>query len=142
MQSLDFDEILDQITSKDARYHRDSYFFLREALDYTQKSVVKNSEGKQVRHVSGQELLGGIRDFALEQFGPMAITLLTEWGITRCEDFGEMVFNLVEARVLSKTEEDSRADFIGGYDFEVAFRQPFLPSRKLAPAPAPETHQA
>ena len=56
--------------------------------------------------------------------------------------FGEMVFNLVDARVLSKTEEDSRADFIGGYDFDTAFRQPFLPSRKPASAPSPETHQA
>ena len=98
---------------------------------------------KAVRHVTGQQLLAGIRQHALAQFGPMAATVLNEWGVHRCEDFGEIVFNLVENGVLAKTEQDSRADFQGGYDFDEAFRKPFLPGNAEAHKPtAPKTTKA
>jgi uncharacterized repeat protein (TIGR04138 family) len=129
MQEVNFDEVLEQILAKDPRYRRDAYLFLREALDFTQKLVGKENGGK-VRHVTGQELLDGIRQFALEQFGPMTITVFEEWGIRECTDFGEIVFNMLEIGLLAKTDKDTRADFQGGYDFEDAFRKPFLPSGK------------
>jgi uncharacterized repeat protein (TIGR04138 family) len=139
MQPSGFDEVLDKIIARDPRYHRDAYLFLREALDHTQKTVSKENKNT-VRHVSGQELLSGIRDYALLQFGPMALTVLEEWGVCRGEDFGEIVFNLVDNGLLSKTPQDSREDFKGGYDFNQAFRQPFLPrQKKTAPAP---THKS
>ena len=60
--------------------------------------------------------------------------------VQRCEDFGELVFNMVENNLLAKTKEDSRADFKGGYDFEEAFRRPFLPAAKrLVPEPEPKS---
>ena len=127
MQNQSFEEVLDGLVADDPRYQRDAYHFVREGLDYTQQQISKGEEGK-VRHVSGQELLVGLRGYALEQFGPMALMVLTEWGIWRCEDFGEMVFNMVEHELLARTEEDSREDFKGGYDFLDAFRKPFLPS--------------
>lgn len=130
MQAPKFDEVLDQIVAKDPRYTRDAYYFVREALDFTQKNATK-SGASQIRHVSGQELLDGIREFALQQYGPMTHMLLAEWGLTRCEDFGELVFNMVEAGLLAKTKNDSRDDFKGGYDFEDAFRRPFLPTRRI-----------
>lgn len=130
MQEQSFEEALGLIRAKDPRYERDAYRFVREALDYTQKAISKEHRGR-VQHVSGQELLGGIREFAVAQFGPMAMMVLEEWGIHTCEDFGEIVFNLVEIGVLAKTEKDSRADFAGGYDFYEAFRKPFLPSGKI-----------
>lgn len=114
----------------DARYQRDGYFFLREALDHTQK-IVSKSRKNEIRHVSGQELLAGIRDYALSQFGPMTITVLAEWGIRSCEDFGEMVFNMVANNLLAKTDSDRREDFKEGYSFEAAFCKPFLPRNKL-----------
>ena len=82
--------------------------------------------------MSGQQLLEGIREFALRQYGPMAITVLDEWGVRRCEDFGEIVFNLVDHGhgLFGKTETDSREDFKGGYDFEEAFKKPFLPGQR------------
>jgi uncharacterized repeat protein (TIGR04138 family) len=129
MQEVNFDEVLEQILAKDPRYRRDAYLFLREALDFTQKLVGKENGGK-VRHVTGQELLDGIRQFALEQFGPMTITVFEEWGIRQCPDFGEIVFNMLEIGLLAKTDKDTRADFQGGYDFEAAFRRPFLPLGK------------
>ncbi|HAM73729.1 MAG TPA: hypothetical protein DCM86_19005 [Verrucomicrobiales bacterium] len=140
MQTPSLDEALDRITAKDPRYHREAYSFLREALDHTQRSVTKANQG-QTRHVSGQELLEGIRHYALSQYGPMALTLLQEWGVTRCEDFGELVFNLVEHGLLSKTDKDSREDFANGYDFETAFRKPFQPARTLPATPVEATQE-
>lgn len=132
MANQDFDEVLDAMMARDPRYHRDAYLFLREGLDYTQQQISKQETG-EVRHVSGQELLGGLRAFALEQFGPLAIFVLAEWGIRRCEDFGEMVFNMVETQLLAKTSEDCREDFQGGYNFHDAFRKPFQPAETDAP---------
>jgi uncharacterized repeat protein (TIGR04138 family) len=130
MQELNFDEIVERIVDNDPRYPREAYGLVREALDFTQQLVHKKSRGK-VRHVTGQELLDGIREYVLQQFGPMSITVLEEWGIRNCSDIGEVVFKMVENRLLAKTEEDSRADFAKGYDFEEVFRKPYLPSSKL-----------
>src|SRR2546426_6895137 len=141
MQAPSFEEAVEQIASKDPRYQGDAYFFVREALDHTQKMVGKVPKKNEVRHVSGQELLDGIREYALQLFGPMTLTVLEEWGIKRCEDFGEIVFNMVETRLLAKTEQDSREDFRNGYDFHDAFRKPFLPSR-IASEPIAESNQS
>jgi uncharacterized repeat protein (TIGR04138 family) len=136
MQEVSFEQALAEIQAKDPRYQRDAYLFIREALEYTQKTIAKDARGR-IRHVTGQELLAGIRAFALEQFGPMAKTLLEEWGVRCCADFGELVFNMVEVGWLAKTKTDSRADFEGGYDFDEAFVKPFLPKSKQT-VPAPE----
>ena len=130
MQTVNFDEELEKILMKDARYHRDAYFFVREALDHTQKLMGKVPKD-EIRHVSGQQLLNGIRDFGLGQFGPMTLTVLNEWGLNVCEDFGEIVFNMVENSLLAKTEKDTRDDFQNGYDFTDAFRKPFWPQSRL-----------
>jgi uncharacterized repeat protein (TIGR04138 family) len=84
-----------------------------------------------IRHITGQELLDGIRQFALQQFGPMAVTVFEEWGVKNCRDFGDIVFNMVEISLLAKTDKDSRDDFQNGYDFTDAFRKPFWPQDKL-----------
>ena len=130
MQEVNFDEALDQILAKDERFHRDAYLFMREALDFTQKLVGRENLGK-VRHVTGQELLDGLRQYALSQFGPMTATVFEEWGIRNCQNFGEIVFNMVEIGLLAKTDKDTRDDFQSGYDFADAFRKPFWPEAKL-----------
>ncbi len=129
MQEVNFESKLEKILAQDPRYSRDAYHFVREALDFTQQLVKRENQGS-IRHVSGQELLDGIRQFALKQFGPMAGTVLEEWGVRSCPDFGEIVFNMVESDLLAKTEKDSREDFQNGYDFHTAFREPFLPESK------------
>ena len=130
MQHLDFDEVLDSVIKQDPRYHRDAYNFIREALEHTQRAVAKSSKG-EVRHVSGQEILQGIRNFAVTTYGPMATTIFDEWGIKVCEDFGEIVYNLIESKILAKNEGDSKDDFAALYTFEEAFVVPFLPKSKL-----------
>ena len=130
MQEINFDEAVDLIIAKDTRFARDAYAFVREALDFTQKLAGKEARGP-IRHVSGQELLGGIRQFALQQFGPMTATVFEEWGVKSCRDFGEIVFNMVEIGLLAKTDKDTRDDFQNGYDFTDAFRKPFWPQGRL-----------
>ena len=135
MQPIEFDEVVQRITQANPRYHRDAYFFVREGLDHAQRRVTKN--GKELpRHVTAHELLDGLRHYGLEQYGPMTITVLAEWGVTQCEDLGEIVFQMIEAQLFSKTETDQRKDFKGGYKFHDAFCEPFLP-RKPATSEEP-----
>jgi uncharacterized repeat protein (TIGR04138 family) len=130
VQEVNFDEAVEMILAKDPRYAREAYTFAREALDFTQKLIGKESRGR-IRHVTGQELLDGIRQFALQQFGPMTTTVFEEWGVRNCRDFGEIVFNMVEIGLLAKTDRDSRDDFQSGYDFTEVFRKPFWPESRL-----------
>ncbi len=133
MQKLDFAEAIDQVIDIDPRYERDAYFFLRDALDFTVKVRKKAREGPGSGHVSGQQLLEGIRQYALKQFGPMVVTVLSYWGIVRCDDFGEMVYNLIRIGIFGKTEADSLEDFKGGYNFQEAFVVPYRPGKATPP---------
>jgi uncharacterized repeat protein (TIGR04138 family) len=129
MADLDFDDIVALIRKEDARFDKKAYIFVREGLDHAVKELKKRDtdRAKKSQHVSGAELLQGIRVYALEQYGPLALTVLNAWGITRCSDFGEIVFNLIEYNVFSKTENDRREDFAEVYTFEDAFVKPFRP---------------
>jgi uncharacterized repeat protein (TIGR04138 family) len=131
MQKIGFAEALDSIVASDPRYHRDAYVFLRDALDFTTKQQ-KKIKGITVRHVAGPELLGGVRQYALKEFGPMVITVFDCWGIRSCEDIGHMVFNLIDAGIFGKTDQDSIEDFKNVYGFEEAFVKPFAPEERAA----------
>ncbi len=147
MQPIHFEEVVEGIVKRDPRYHRDAYHFLRDALDFTQslinrksrRSVKKRSsmetDDDDPKHVSGPELLKGVRNFALEQYGPMTEMVFEEWGITRTRDFGEIVFNMVGEGLLSKTDTDRLEDFEDVYDFSTTFRDPFMPQSKLSQSP-------
>jgi len=137
MQKIGFAEALDSILAGDPRYQRDAYVFLRDALDFTTKQQ-KKIKGATVRHVSGPELLEGVRQYALKEFGPLVMTVFDNWGILFCEDIGNMVFNLIGAGVFGKTEEDSIEDFKDVYDFEEAFVKPFAPAKSQAVKPPSE----
>ena len=141
MHTVNFDEIVEKIAQLDSRYAHEAYHFVREALDHTQQSVHKSARPSRPltdRHVTGQQLLEGIRIYALKTFGPMTLFTLNAWGLHSCADFGEIVFNLVEfgQGMFGKTDQDSREDFKPGYDFDLAFRQPFVPTAKISTPPA------
>ncbi|MBA3849203.1 MAG: hypothetical protein C0502_04305 [Opitutus sp.] len=129
MQDLEFTEIVELICKEDPRFDRKAYTFIRQALDHTVKDLRKRQPERTAKsqHVSGPELLAGVRDFALDQFGPLAKTVLNSWGVTRCSDFGDLVFNLIDYNVFSKTDSDRREDFGEIYDFDEAFVKPFAP---------------
>jgi uncharacterized repeat protein (TIGR04138 family) len=101
-------------------YEPQAYEFVLQALNYTLQSL------NEMRHISGVELAEGIRDFARQEFGPMAKHVLNSWGVTTTRDFGEIVFDLVGAGHLRKTEEDRIEDFEGRYDFEAAFERSYF----------------
>ncbi|MDD2706483.1 MAG: hypothetical protein PHV34_00620 [Verrucomicrobiae bacterium] len=120
-------EAVDALIAKDPRYPVDAYEFVRETLDYTLR-IYQRQDASSPRHVSGRELLEGFRRLALEEFGPMVLTVLDYWNVRSTEDVGEIVFNMVESGILGKTDEDKREDFKGVFDFDEAFRRPFVPA--------------
>lgn len=136
MQEDQFSEVVDLIRREDARYGKKAYLFVRKALDFTIKHAEEEEPDRGTRHVRGPELLEGIRKYALDQYGPMTLTLMHEWNIRTCLDFGEIIFQLVDYGVLGKTEDDSIEDFQNGYNFEEAFLGPFLPTGKKPESPA------
>lgn len=120
------------ITARDPRFDREAYVFVRDALDFTVKRKSRGcSETRE--HVSGQELLAGLREFALQQFGPMVPTVFEYWGIRTTGDVGRIVFNLIDVGIFGKTDRDTIEDFEDGFDFQEAFVHPFRPN--AAPVP-------
>ena len=120
--------MIEQVARQDGRYAAQAYYFIFfEALPYTQSMLGKNpaSRLETERHVTGQQLLEGIRRLAIEQFGYMARIVLEQWGVRQTSDFGEIVFRLVHTGIMGKTENDSLDDFKNGYDFHQAFDKEF-----------------
>jgi len=138
MQDIKFHEVVEVICKEDTRYDRRAYGFVRAGLDYTvaeirKKQPVKTSKsggGQVTKHIKAPQLLDGLRAFTLDQFGPLSKTVLNEWGIKRCCDFGEIVYNLIEHGIFSKTPEDNRGDFTEIFSFENAFEKPFWPEKR------------
>jgi uncharacterized repeat protein (TIGR04138 family) len=117
--------------ARSTKYPVDAFFFVQRGLDYTAQKV--HGQGKPddeaaARHVSGQQLCHGLRDYALAQYGMLARTVLQHWNITKSEDFGVIVFAMIRAKLMRKTDEDSFEDFRGVYDFNQAFA---VPSRQV-----------
>jgi len=126
MAKINFAEVVQQICEKDPRFLEDAYHFVQEGLNHTLKSLKRGGQQTH-RHVSGQELLQGLREFALKEYGPMSKAVLNEWGIKTTDDFGQVVFNLVNSGVLGKNETDSPNDFKNVFTFDDAFVKPFAP---------------
>jgi uncharacterized repeat protein (TIGR04138 family) len=131
MPKINFSEVVEQICQKDSRYSPDAYHFVQEGLNHTLKSLKRGGQHAH-RHVSGQELLHGLREFALKEYGPMSKAVLNEWSIATTDDFGQVVFNLVNSGVLGKNENDSPTDFKNVFTFEEAFVKPFAPRNAAA----------
>ncbi|MGB8354184.1 MAG: Minf_1886 family protein [Chthoniobacteraceae bacterium] len=127
MQKLGFNEAVESILATDTRYDSEAYAFVRDALDFTIKLRKKGNKEELVsRHISGQELLDGVRQYALKEFGPMVPTVFGYWGIQCCEDIGHIVFNLIKKEIFGKSDRDTLEDFKNGFDFHEAFVAPFV----------------
>lgn len=144
MQDLEFAEVVALIRKEDPRFDRKAYDFVRHGLDHAVKELKKKDSARIARtaHVTGPELLDGLRVYALDQFGPLSKTVLNAWGVKRCSDFGDIVFNMIEYNVLSKTENDRREDFSDIYSFEDAFVKPFLPSKPRGEGSSPSAAES
>lgn len=123
-----------QLLEDDQRYTLEAYQFVREALAYAHdilnmsgaESTDEADEDAEIEHhLSGQQLCEAIRQYALEQYGYMTQVVLGSWGITSTGDFGEIVYNLINIRMMKKSPADRREDFNDVYDFDQAFREDF-----------------
>jgi len=106
------------------KFHPNAYRFIFASLRFTQQRlnrVMIGEHDEQEAHISGRELLEGIREHAIQEFGLMARTVFRQWGIHSTVDFGKVVFDLVERGEMRKTERDHLSDFVDVFDFEVAF---------------------
>ncbi len=125
--SLAFQIAVHEACRRDARYASQAYAFLCEALEHT--AVKLNRQEGESRHVSGQELMQGWREFALQEFGPMAWFVMDDWGVTSSEAVGAMVYNFIDIGYFRKNETDSIEDFSDGVDMREALTRPFDPAR-------------
>jgi uncharacterized repeat protein (TIGR04138 family) len=114
-KSPDLYEIIGKITTKDLRYREKAYIFVLSALNKAADSLPER------RHITGKELCEKCRELAIQEYGPFARSVLDHWGISSTEDFGELIFNLLDRGILIKTEEDSKEDFVNVFDFNEAF---------------------
>ena len=108
-------EKIEELVAKSGRYDQQAYFFVYLALEYTLNKLPVR------RHITARELLEGIKQYAKELYGPMARAVFESWGVTNTEDFGRIVFALVDAALMAKTEEDNLKDFEDVYDLEEEF---------------------
>ncbi len=113
------EDVLDRLRERYPRYHETAYVFVLSALHYVLERL------DEPRHISGRELAEGVRDLAIERFGPMARTVLEHWGVRSTADVGQLVFALVECGILIKQDEDDLGDFADVYNFDEAFGQDY-----------------
>lgn len=106
-------------------FPREAFQFVRDGLAHTVETV--HGEGQagddsdESKHITGQQLCLGLRDYAIERYGRLARVVLDHWGLHTTDDFGKIVFAMVEVGLMRKTEEDTLEDFQGVYDFDEAF---------------------
>ena len=131
MAHLTMDQAIAKLREQDSKYAPAAYHFIRRALDHSLRKL-KRVDADRPAHVTGKELLEGFRDLALAEFGPLAKTVLEDWGITRCAEVGEIVFQLVTMGVLGKNENDKIDDFKELWSFAEAFDIPFRPQATVA----------
>ena len=126
MTSINFGDAVRRSIQSDPRYQPAAYELVRDALHIASKKFRDENDDDQ--HVTGQELLAGFRDHVISEYGPLSLMILDLWGLHRGEDVGNIVYNLITVGYFGKNEGDSIEDFAGGYDFQTAFTDPFLPS--------------
>ena len=126
MSQLSFDAAVKKIRLTETRFSLRAYEFVRRSLDHALQRLGRTGQ-KKPAHVRGEELLESFRALALRDFGPMAKTVLNDWGISTCTEVGEVVFQLVQHGILGKSETDKIDDFQEIYTFREAFESPFLP---------------
>jgi len=132
MSANKFVEVVERIHAEDPTYAKGAYEFVRLGLNFTLTHLQKEGTLSGRGHISGGQLLEGLKLFALDQFGPLTLTVFEEWNIRSCPDFGRIVFKLVEHGVLGKRDSDSMEDFEGGYDFHEAFAKLYEPQSNPA----------
>ena len=114
-------ERFEQTVRADGRYPREAYEFLHRGLELAARMRHGGRPAAGRRHVSGQDLCEALRLLAQQLWGPLAREVLRRWNIRRTRDFGEMVFLMIDLRLMGKQDSDDISDFDDVYDFDAAF---------------------
>lgn len=114
-------QAIEQLAEGKGRFKKEAYLFIYDALQHTVEKLGKISLPREQRHISGRDLLYGVSEYGLDQFGPLTRSVFSRWGVHTTRDFGEIVFDLVGANLMSKTDQDSIEDFTDIYDFAEEF---------------------
>lgn len=118
MHEIDFEsDRFDDIVAKDPRYAPRAYALLTDVFRWLSQDGSK--------HVTGEAIVDEFKERALDQYGPLTYTVLTEWGLSCTEDIGEMMFNLVDGKRIRKDDDDTSEAFVAGYDFKETFLGPY-----------------
>lgn len=119
------------VREKAGPYPQEAFDFVREGLAHTvrlvhgeESLVTPGDEDRDDHHVSGRQLCLGLKDYAVRQYGLLARTVLSRWGIRRTDDFGRIVFAMIDSGLMRKTDEDTLEDFRGVYEFDEVFPDP------------------
>ncbi len=107
-------------------YHKNAYQFVFAALRHAQENLGRDRSDHSTGHVSGRELLEGVRELAQQHYGLMAVSVFAKWGVNSTEDFGKMVFELIESGEMRKTDDDHLEDFVDLYDFNKVFVEDYV----------------
>ena len=120
---------LEQVVEECGRYPIEAFEFVRHGLNHTVQKIHGDIRAKAEHacHVSGQQLCWGLRNYAVEKYGLLARTVLAHWGIIRTNDFGRIVFTMVDNKLMQKTDDDDLRDFHNVFDFASAFDPPPRP---------------
>lgn len=112
-------------------YPIEAYDFVRDGLSYTTQQLFDDDDccGREDQHVSGQELCLGLRDFAIDRYGLLSLAVLNSWNVWRTEDFGRIVYAMIDAGLMTGSNDDSPEDFRGVYNFSEAFAYEDLVAR-------------
>ena len=112
---------VEAVAERDGRFKKEVYLFVYDALQFTVEQLGKTDLPTEKRHITGRDLLYGISEYAMDQLGPLTRSVFARWGVHETRDFGEIVFNLVEGNLMSKTDQDCIEDFVDVYDFAEEF---------------------
>ena len=107
-------------------FHKNAYQFVFAALRHAQENLGRDRSNHSTGHVSGKELLDGVRELAQQHYGLMTVSVFAKWGIHSTEDFGKIVFELIESGEMKKTDDDHLEDFVDLYDFQKAFVEDYV----------------
>jgi uncharacterized repeat protein (TIGR04138 family) len=124
--SNNINRVIADLAATHGKYKVNAYYFIMYALRLT-STKISRKEPSHPRHLSGQELSNGIKEYALRRFGCLSYTVMTLWGVYKTDDFGAIVYHLIDAGLLGKSGEDSIEDFTEIFDFKQAFLNPWKP---------------
>ena len=111
MPDENFVEIVEKILRNDLRYPAAAYEFINDSVRFTIRKLQRDTRSRRERHVCGAELIQGVADYAVQEFGPLAWNVLEEWGLVCGSAIGDVVFNMIRSGLLTASENDSREDF-------------------------------